>query len=102
MDNDPNQQPEPDNQDDVPKPSMLGLVVAFLPAAMLLGLNTFKLNISQGSLMIPCILSVGCCFVSSALLFPRRTALAIIAGLFLLVINGFIAFLFGCMATIHI
>jgi hypothetical protein len=49
--------------------------------------------------MVACVLSVACCFVSSFMLFARRTGLAILAGVLFLILNGFIAFFFGCTAS---
>jgi len=42
--------------------------------------------------------SVTCCLVSSFLLFKRGTAISIVGGLLLLLINGFIALCCGCGA----
>ena len=77
----------------------VGLVAAFLPAVMLLGIITLKPNIKQEALMAPCFISVVCCLASSIMLFSRKTVLAILFALLLLLLNGFIAFFFGCLAT---
>ena len=75
------------------------LFLAFLPSAMLLGLTVLRPNIQRNMLMVACVLSVACCFVSSFMLFARRTGLAILAGVLFLILNGFIAFFFGCTAS---
>jgi hypothetical protein len=81
------------------KHGVTALFLAFLPSAMLLGLTVLRPNIRQNMLMVACVLSVACCFVSSFMLFARRTGLAILAGVLFLILNGFIAFFFGCTAS---
>jgi uncharacterized membrane protein len=44
--------------------------------------------------------SVICCFTASILLFSRKTGSAILWGIILLLLNGFIAFFFGCCASL--
>ena len=46
------------------------------------------------------VFSLICCFGSAAALFSRKTAGAIVGGLVLLLLNAFIAFFFGCCASI--
>jgi hypothetical protein len=91
------------------KSPALALVLGFAPTAILL------LNISLGStglldktsksfgstvLGLACIVSAGCCFVSSFLLFKRKTALAIFGGVVFLLLNAAMAFAFGCGAVL--
>jgi len=78
------------------------LILAFIPAAMVLALLTFKPNIRQGGLTGACILSATCCFISSFMLFSRRTGPAILAGIIFLILNGLIAFFFGCAASFQL
>jgi hypothetical protein len=80
----------------------LALGIAFLPAAMLLGLFTLERKVQPEHLQAACIISVLCCFVSSFMLFARLTVLAILAGLFFLLLNAAIAFFFGCAASFRI
>jgi hypothetical protein len=75
---------------------LIALLMAFTPAAMALALFTLKPNIAPRLFMVPCVLSVVCCFSSSFLLFRRRTVLAILAGVLFLILNALIAFFFGC------
>jgi hypothetical protein len=72
------------------------LFLAFLPSAMLLGCFAIPHNIQKGILMAACNLSIACCFLSSFMMFARRTGLAILAGVLFLILNGLIAFFFGC------
>jgi hypothetical protein len=81
------------------KPPIIALVLAFLPAVMILALFTFKFQFPSDWLAAPCFISVVCCFVSSFMLFARKTGLAILAGVLFLLLNGLIAFFFGCAAT---
>jgi len=92
------------------KSFVFGLLLAFAPAAMLLGLFTcatayFWANWPWEMVLVPCLVSVACCLVSSFMLFSRRTGLAIAIAAVFLILNGLIAFFFGCStffsATIH-
>jgi len=47
-----------------------------------------------------CFATVVCCFISSFMLFSRRTSLAIVAGILFLLLNAVIAFGFGCAAML--
>jgi len=87
------------------------LILAFAPAALLitlfaLGSSGVLKNVSDStgrSLMwLACVVSVACCFVSSAMLFRRGTVSAIFGGILLILLNGFIAFFFGCCASFRI
>jgi hypothetical protein len=73
--------------------------MAFTPAAMLMGLLAIKRDFSNVSpivLVAACVVSLACCFGASFMLFARRTALAIVAGVLFLILNGFITLAFGC------
>jgi len=105
MNNEPNRPIEPSET------TPIMLILAFAPAAMLmalfvLGSSGMLKNVSDStgrSLMwLGCIASVACCFISSALLFRRGTASAILGGILLIFLNGFIAFFFGCCASFRI
>ena len=88
------------------------LILAFTPAAMVLGtfalasigpLNHFFNNpkVPAGLwLVLACVVSVICCIVVSFRLFRRGTAAAILGGILLLLLNGFIAFSFGCIVVL--
>jgi len=45
------------------------------------------------------IVSVGCCFTASFLLFRRKTGWAIAVGVLFLLLNGAISFFLGCVAA---
>ena len=88
------------------------LILAFTPAALLLAtfaaasmrpVGRFFNSIPgvQGFfLVLACGVSVVCCFVASIRLFRRGTGAAILGGILLLLLNGFIAFCFGCGAML--
>jgi len=89
-----------------PKGSPLAaLLIGFTPAAILLAvfsgtgqkLQSDELNVF---LWVACISSITCCVVSSALLFRRGTGGAIAGALLLMLMNCFIAFFFGCCASL--
>jgi hypothetical protein len=82
------------------KSPALALLLAFLPAAMLMLLGAMNLgqNPEKSLCMTACLLSVVCCFISSFMLFARRTGLAIAVGVLFLILNGLIAFFMGCVA----
>jgi glycerol-3-phosphate acyltransferase PlsY len=79
---------------------VLALCLGFLPAVVALLLSTFypQAGNSAGFLVFMALASVTCCLVSSFLLFKRGTAISIVGGLLLLLINGFIALCCGCGA----
>ncbi len=93
------------NEPQKPKGSpLIGLLLGFAPAAILiaafsgLGLN-LPAHQQNVFLWSACITSIVFCFISSALLFRRGTGVAIAGALLLMLLNGFIAFFFGCLAS---
>src|ERR1041384_6525434 len=80
------------------------LVLGFLPAVFILifisAVKWFEPSNLKPILIVAAALSLGCCIASSTMLFKRRTALAVITGLILLVLNTVISLFFGCSATI--
>lgn len=95
--------------DDIdPKPSpALALMLGFAPTVIVLLLVMISTTGAGNSLpnwkslpIVLCGICAFCCFTSSFLLFQRRTAMAIVGGLLLMLINGCIAFFFGCVAFI--
>jgi hypothetical protein len=89
-----------------PKTSpLMALLLGFSPAAILmaafsgLGLN-LPAHQQNVFLWSACIISIVCCFISSALLFRRGTGVAIAGAFLLMFVNGFIAFFFGCLASL--
>jgi len=81
----------------------LALVLAFVPGAILLTLLGVSAAVGK-DLTIPLlwtasIVSVGCCFTASFLLFRRKTGRAIAAGVLFLLLNGAISFFLGCVAA---
>ena len=86
---------------------MLALVIGFLPSLTLLSVwaigAAFHIPDRQGRLLLwaVCCLSCACCFIASFMLFRRRTTLAIIGVVILLLLNAFIAFFSGCLASLE-
>jgi hypothetical protein len=85
---------------------ILALCLGFVPAAILMalfgGLDRGLSGSAQNTfLWLACAASVVCCLVSSALLFRRGTGGAIAGALLLMFLNGFIAFFFGCCASLN-
>ena len=101
MDNEPDR-----NQKQKPTSSpVIALCLGFAPASILMALFSGLGRSLSGSeqntfLWLACAASIVCCFISSALLFRRRTGGAIIGALLLMFLNGFIAFFFGCCASL--
>ena len=85
--------------DNKKKSRTIALFLAFLPSVMVLGALASRTN-NKDALQAACFLSVICCFVSSFMMFARRTALAILAGVAFLILNGMISFFFGCAASL--
>jgi hypothetical protein len=80
---------------------LIALLLAFAPAATVLGFIVLGGKIlKQDVLMAACLFTVICCFASSFLLFRRRTTLAIVAGILFLLLNAMIAAGFGCAALL--
>lgn len=82
----------------------IALFLGFTPAAILIALvGGVGHNVSGSDqielLWLACIASVACCFISSAMLFRRGTGGAIAGAVLLMLLNGFIAFFFGCCAS---
>jgi hypothetical protein len=85
---------------------LIALLLGFTPAAILIavfGGVGLKLPSSEQNvfLWVACIVSIVCCFISSAMLFRRRTGGAIAGAFLLMLLNAFIAFFFGCCASIN-
>ncbi len=75
----------------------IALLLAFVPAAMVLILiATGGTQLKQDALFALALLTGVCCFVSSFMLFRRRTALWIVAGILFMIVNGIILLGFGC------
>lgn len=84
------------------KPFVVALLLAFLPAAMLLSMIALLgQHVSSGLLVAASLISLVCCFVSSFMLFRRQTALAIVAAVLFLLLNGAIALFFGCASLFN-
>jgi len=95
--------------DEKRKSPALALIIGFAPTAFLLFIfflssNEFFNQTSksfQGIVLgVACVVSIGCCFASSFLLFRRKTGLAIFVGIIFLLLNGSIAFFSGCLAVL--
>jgi hypothetical protein len=79
-------------------PVVLALLLGFAPAAALLWVVRGKPS-SQLCIVLA-MAALICCFSSSFLLFRRKTTLAIISGIFLVLLNLAVSFLFGCAALL--
>src|SRR5450631_944139 len=94
------------NEPQKPKGSpLVALLLGFTPAAILIAIfSGFGRGLSGSAqnemLWFGCVTSIACCFISSALLFRRGTGGAIAGALLLMLLNGFIAFFFGCCASL--
>lgn len=95
------QQPPPVQRNLAP-----ALVIGFLPAAMVLAGIAIASGMRLGPetvkalLLLACIVSIFCCFTSSIMLFRRHTGRALAGGILLMLLNGFIAFFFGCCVAL--
>jgi hypothetical protein len=80
----------------------LGLILGFAPTVIVLLCGSGF----RGQQMPPWLLafvltaSVICCFVSSSLLFRRKTLLTIMGGVLFLVVNAFISAFLGCLMMV--
>jgi len=97
------------NASPVPRRSpAVALVVGFIPSALILGAIAVASSTNLGKqesdalLWICSVISVFCCFGASIALFSRKTSGAITGGILLLLLNAFIAFFFGCCASINL
>jgi hypothetical protein len=83
-------------------PPLLVLTLGFLPSALvLLSIPFLRGNVATGVYVLMCLLTLACCFTSSFLLFRRKTTRAIIGGILLMLLNGFIALGAGCAAVLN-
>jgi Mg/Co/Ni transporter MgtE len=95
--------PEPQK----PKRSpLIALLLGFTPAAILIavfsGAGQKVPRADQNTVLWgACVISIICCFVSSSLLLRRRADGAVAGAVLLMFLNGFIAFFFGCCASIN-
>jgi hypothetical protein len=86
---------------------LLALLFGFAPAVVAMTLMSGAGRNLSGPEQIAmlwavCAFSLACCVISSGLLFRRRTGAAIAGAVLLFLINGFIAFFFGCCASINL
>lgn len=77
------------------------LLLGFAPSATLLLLALLKQNSVKELFVILTIGSLLCCFVSSYLLFKRRTGMAIVGGICLILLNLVVSFFCGCAAMVN-
>jgi hypothetical protein len=84
-------------------PSVIALVLAFLPAAFLLSMEHIYANrrATTAELVWASVLSLVFCITSSLLLFTRKRIWAILLGVLLLLLNLAIAFFLGCVAVLN-
>jgi hypothetical protein len=100
--------PRPRTLVDPPPNPMLGVGLGLAPTLLIMLIQTMS-GVSRNQtdssfltmLMLACFLvSVICCFGSGFILFQRRTALAIVAGVLFMLLNAVFSFWFGCAAVI--
>jgi len=81
-----------------PGPIGLPLMLAFTPSVIALLL--FSLNLPEKTLAAVCVpavlLSLGCCAVSSVMLFKRNTTATLVFGVLLAMLNVVISLGLGC------
>ena len=86
---------------------MRSLIIGFTPSALLLAafgvVSALNLPKADSAVLLWCCsaVSVVCCFVASGMLFSRKTGGAILGGIMLMLLNAFIAFFFGCCASLN-
>jgi hypothetical protein len=98
------------NLNEPPKPKgtpAIALFLGFTPAVILIALvGGMGRNVSGSEqnvlLWLACLASVACCFISSVMLFRRGTGGAIAGAVLLMLLNVFIAFFFGCCASLKL
>lgn len=87
----------------------LALLLAFIPSVLLLAAFVVFASESNakfvnpwlpGAAVVLALLCVGCCFLSSLMLFRRNTVLTVLIGFFFLLLNCIISFFFGCAALL--
>ncbi len=84
----------------------LALLLAFTPSAVAMGLYygvaDHWLETARGLvLMLASVIGFGCCLGASALLFRRKTLMAMIAGIVFMLLNALISVFFGCAIVIN-
>jgi len=80
----------------------MGLLLAFVPSALMIGFFSFANNSNPPVLLfiLLCLASLACCITSASLIFRRNTGLAIFVGILFLLLNSVISFFFGCGAIL--
>ena len=92
------------------KPSVpFALLLAFIPSPCVLAAFGVFASESNAEFVNPwlpwaaiflAVVCVCCCFISSFILFRRKTVLTILIGVLFLLINGMISLFFGCVAVL--
>jgi hypothetical protein len=96
MNNDPS---VPPSLSDPPrKPIALPLILAFVPSVLALVIAMIGPNKHEmAAFCVPAaIVSVGCCFASSFMLFRRKTRAAIVTGILFILLNLAVTIGLGC------
>jgi hypothetical protein len=80
------------------KPIALPLTLAFVPSVLALVIAMIGPNKHEiAAFCVPaCVVSVGCCFASSFMLFRRKTRAAIVAGILFILLNLAVTIGLGC------
>ena len=79
---------------------VVALLLGFLPTALVLAVVAIDKNPSSTLLILGAIGTLVCCFGASLQLFRHSTALAVVAGVLLLLLNGALSLLLGCGAIL--
>lgn len=83
------------------------LLLAFIPSGFLLVAFAVFASESNAQFVEPwlpwaaallAVVCVGCCFISSSILFRHNTGLIVSIGILFLLLNSLISFFFGCVA----
>lgn len=97
-----NIEPDAPSERDIEKESSaMPLALAFLPSVMVLLFFTFQSQHHDPPtvlLMAMCLISVGCCFTSSFMLFSRGTVFGVLGGILFLLLNLVVSAFLGCLA----
>jgi multisubunit Na+/H+ antiporter MnhG subunit len=80
----------------VPLGLMLGLLPTVIALVLAKSASASTKDPSPGFYVVFLAISVACCFLSSSLLFRRKTVLAILAGVLFLILNSVVSLFLGC------
>ena len=80
---------------------VLAMLLAFVPAGLVLAFFSFGGDLKAPLLAAALLLTIGCCTASSLMLFRHQTGLALVAAVLFLILNGLISLFFGCACMLR-